>query len=263
MRFKPMSCAMTVIARLVPIILTTAVMVLSAPRLHGAEIPPLEQYQKCMTMIEHDAEKAFDQAVEWRDLGGGAPSEHCAAAALLTLGYYGEAAGRLEDLAQQPTDDLGLRLALLRQAAQGWSLAEKPERAYAALTAALQLDGENPKLLIERAVVQADMGLYDKAIGDLSTCLSLDPLSTDAYTFRASAYRYLDRLDLALADVDRALALEPDHLEARLERGIVRRLEGDDAGARQDWSRILEVASGAAIAQLARRNLELLDIKAE
>jgi len=262
-RFKSMSCAMTGIVRLAPEILAMMVMVMAVSPLHAGDVSPQDQYKKCMEMIEHDAEKAFDQAIEWRDLGGGAPSEHCIAAALLALEYYTEAAGRLEELAQQPTDDLGLRLGLLRQAAQGWSLAEKPERAYAALTAALQLDGKNPKLLIERAVVQADMGLYDKAVDDLSVCLSLDPLSADAYTFRASAYRYLDRLDLAVADVDHALTLEPDHLEARLERGIVRRLQGDDAGARQDWVHILEIASGAEVSQLARRNLELLDIKAE
>lgn len=221
------------------------------------------QYQECMAAIEQDAEQAFDTAIAWRDLGGGAAAEHCAAAALLALGYYVDAAERLEELAQQPTDEAGLRTGLLRQAAQGWSLAENPERAFAALTAAIQIDGENPKLFLERAVVQADMGLYDKAADDLSRCLLLDPLSVDAYAFRASAYRYLDRLDLAATDLKHALALEPDHLEARLERGMVRRLQGDDTGARLDWTRILDLSPGSAIAESARRNIELLDMNTE
>lgn len=221
------------------------------------------RYQECMAAIEINPEKAFDSAIEWRDLGGGQAAWHCAAAALLALGYYEDAAKRLEDLAQQPTDDATLRAALLRQAAQGWSMAGNPERAFAALTAAIGIDEKDPKLFLERAVVHAGMGLYDKAVDDLSQCLALDPVSADAYTFRASAYRYLDQLELARADAHHALALEPNHLEARLERGILRRLSGDLAGARMDWTHILELAPNEAIAESARRNIELLDIQAE
>ncbi len=235
----------------------------SASMLHAQEASSAVRYRECMAATDHDAEKAFDDAIEWRDLGGGAAAEHCAAAALLALGYYRDAAERLEELAQRPTDEAGLRTELLRQAAQGWSLAGKPERAYAALTAAIQIDDKNPKLYLERAVVQADMGLYDKAVDDLSHCLTLDPISADAYAFRASAYRYLDQLDLAAADLDHALRLAPDHLEARLERGIVLRLKGDNAGARLDWSLILDLSPGSPTAESARRNLELMDINAE
>lgn len=234
---------------------------------HGAVIADdaeeAARYQACMASIEVNAEQAFDTAIEWRDLGGGTAARHCAAASLLALGYYKDAAERLEDLAQEPTDDAALRTGLLLQAAQGWSLAGEPERAYAALTAAIQIDGKNPKLFLERAVVQAEMALYDKAVDDLSQCLSLDPVSADAYAFRASAYRYLDRLELAKADVHHALALEPDHLEARLERGIIRRINGDKESARLDWARILELAPNSPVAETARRNIELLDIKAE
>ena len=223
----------------------------------------VNDYKGCMALIEQNPDRAFDRAVEWRDLGGDAAAEHCASAALMALGYYAEAAERLEELAQQPTDSLDLRVELLQQAAQGWSLAEENERAYATLTAALQLDDDNPKLLLERAVVQAEMGLYDRAVDDLSKCLAIDPGSADAYAFRASAYRYLDRLDLAKADAEQALELEPNHLEARLERGIIRRLLGDDTGARLDWLLILDVAPDSPITETARRNIELLDIKPE
>lgn len=246
--------------------LLTGVLVagVSAPASSAAnEAENADRYQACMASIDLDAEKAFDSAIEWRGLGGGAPARHCAAAALLALGYYRDAAGRLEELAQQPTDEAALRTGLLVQAAQAWSLAENPERAFAALTAAIRIDDKDPKLFLERAVVQAEMGLYDKAVDDLSRCIALDPVSVDAYAFRASAYRYLDQMGLARADVYHALALEPDHLEARLERGILRRMDGDNDGARLDWTRILELVPNAAIADTARRNIELLDVKAE
>lgn len=240
-----------------------AAWLLAPKHVSADEAAEAARYQECMAAIDINAEKAFDTAIEWRDLGGGKAARHCAAAALLALGYYTDAAERLEDLAQQPTDEATLRTALLRQAAQGWSMAGDAERAYAALTAAIQIDGKDPKLFLERAVVLASMELYDKAVDDLSQCLALDPVSVDAYTFRASAYRYLDQFELAKADAHHALALEPDHLEARLERGILRRLAGDLVGARLDWSRILELAPNDAIADNARRNIELLDVKAE
>ena len=255
MRFNPIS-SVTLMAVLI-------LVGLAGLSLRAQETSPAERYQDCMVSIGVNAEKAFDAAVEWRDLGGGDAAEHCVAAALLALGYYEDAAGRLEELAQRPTDQIELRTGLLRQAAQGWSLAEKPERAFAALTAAIQVDEKNPKLYLERAVIQADMGLYGRAVDDLSRCLVLDPVSVDAYAFRASAYRYLDQLDLAAADLNHALEMMPAHLEARLERGIVRRLQGDDVGARLDWTLVLDISPDSPTAESARRNLELLDVKVE
>lgn len=258
---NPISC---VTARVVKQVLFGVLFITAfALPAHAQDASSAVRYRDCMAMTENNAERAFDDAIEWRDLGGGAAAEHCAAAALLALGYYKNAAERLEELAQQPTDEARLRTGLLWQAAQGWSMAGNPERAYAALTAAIQIDAMDPKLYLERAVVQAGMGLYGEAVDDLSQCLTLDPASADAYAFRASAYRYLGQLDLAAADADHALALTPDHLEARLERGIVRRLKGDDVGARLDWRFILDLSPGSPTADSARRNLELLDINTE
>jgi hypothetical protein len=46
-----------------------------------------------------------------------------------------------------------------------------------------------------------------------------------------------------------------------LERGILRRLKGDDKGARADWLKILATAPSGAAADAARKNLELMDVK--
>ena len=81
--------------------------------------------------------------------------------------------------------------------------------------------------------------------------------------FRASAYRYLDSLELASDDVNRALSLKPDHVAAYLERGIIRRLSRDPDGAREDWLHAINLAPKSPAAEAARRNLERLDIKAE
>ena len=87
------------------------------------------------------------------------------------------------------------------------------------------------------------------------------PHHIDALVFRASAYRYLDSLELAADDVNRALAMNPDHVAAYLERGNVRRLKGDLTGARQDWLAVLQRAPRSPAAEAARYNLERLDVK--
>lgn len=220
-------------------------------------------YNKCMSLIDSNPEKAFDIAIEWRDFGGGNPSLHCVAAALLSLGHYLEAATRLEYLADQPTDNGELRASLLQQSAQAWVLADNNQRAFANLSAAIDMSNNSPKLFLERAVVQANMELFPGAINDLSKCIKLDPLSADAYTFRGSAYRHIDDLDKALFDLNHALALEPEHLEARLERGIVHRLNDDIILAKKDWMYILKEVPNSHISDLVRKNIQLLEVKAD
>ena len=67
--------------------------------------------------------------------------------------------------------------------------------------------------------------------------------------------------DLALVDVERALALRPNHAEGLLERGILHRLRDNKAGARQDWLKVLRVAPDSPAANAARQNLENMDVK--
>jgi len=76
---------------------------------------------------------------------------------------------------------------------------------------------------------------------------------------RASAWRGLGRLAEAAADIDRALALDPDDPDALLERGILRQRRGDLDGARADWDRARALAPDSATGDLAEQNLALLD----
>src|SRR3546814_8744869 len=92
---------------------------------------------------------------------------------------------------------------------------------------------------IDRAVTFAANGRYGEAIDDLNLALETDPRRVDALVLRASAYRYVDAPDFALENVERALAIAPEHTEALLERGILRRLKGDVAGARAAWLQLL------------------------
>jgi regulator of sirC expression with transglutaminase-like and TPR domain len=52
----------------------------------------------------------------------------------------------------------------------------------------------------------------------------------------------------------------PDSAEALLERGILRQMGGDPAGAQADWERAIALAPDSAAADLARQNLTLNEV---
>ncbi|MBF0394299.1 MAG: hypothetical protein HQL38_16605, partial [Alphaproteobacteria bacterium] len=151
-------------------------------------------------------------------------ARHCAATALVGMGEFQEAGGRLEALAQESRRAPAIRAGMLAQAADSWMMMRWPERAHAALTAALKLLPNDPDLLLDRAVVLAEAKNYGPAKADLDAVLSRSPGRVEALALRASANRYLDFTAAARIDVDSALRLPPDYPEALVERGIQRRL---------------------------------------
>ena len=66
--------------------------------------------------------------------------------------------------------------------------------------------------------------------------------------------------EAALRDVGYALALDLLHPEALLERENLRRIKGDERGARKDWMMVLSVAPNTPAADAARANLEDMDV---
>ena len=255
---------------LVPLIALLPVLVSAAPGLarDQAQSPASPDaaalYADCMNLARVQPEEAFEKASAWAALDGGSAARHCAAIALLGLGQYGESAHRLETLADELQGPDGkLRAGVLAQAGQAWLLAGDATRAYATQSAALKLEPDNVELLIDRAVTLASAENYWEAIDDLNAAQELAPKRADVLIFRASAYRYVDANELALDDVNRGLKLEPDNPEGLLERGILRRLAGDAAGAREDWLKVVTVAQGSPAAEAAQANLEALDVKAE
>jgi regulator of sirC expression with transglutaminase-like and TPR domain len=235
---------------------------LSSPEVALADtIDHARRYAECMALARRNPEEAFEAATAWAGLGGGDAAQHCAAVALMGLKLYADAAARFESVAQHTKGEATLKAELLAQAAQAWLLNNSPERARNVLTAALKLRPEDPELLIDRAAALAALTLYGEAVEDLTRAIALDPKRADSFAFRASAYRHLDQFNQAAADADRALALDRNHAAALLERGIIRRLTGDDAGARQDWLAVLRAAPGTPAADAAAANLEKMDVK--
>lgn len=220
-----------------------------------------EEYRICLTLAKQKPEQGWEEALAWQSLGGGEAARHCAAVALIGLGKYGEAATRLETLANESVREDGVRAEMLAQAAQAWVLEGNVPRADSVLRGALKLAPGNPDLLMDQAVLLAQINYYREAAEVLTTVLRSQPNRVEALTLRATAFRYLDNLPGTADDIANALALDPDFPDALLERGILHRLRGEDAAARADWLRAINLAPDGAAADSARGNLEKLDIK--
>ncbi len=219
-------------------------------------------YQRCLDAVDKDPADAFEQAMAWRDTSGSLAAQHCIAAALLSLGQTMAAADRLERLgiaarAEPPV----VRARVLAQAGQIWLQARNAERAHALLSAAIEVAPELPDLYVDRSVTLAAAQNYWEAIDDLNKALDLQPRYGVALAFRAAAYRYVDSIDLANEDAEEAVRVAPGLPEAWLERGILRRLRGDDKGARADWLRVLVLEPDGDAGDTARANIERLELR--
>jgi tetratricopeptide (TPR) repeat protein len=214
-------------------------------------------HDRCVALVHSNPKAGLDRAELWRSEGGGFAADHCVAMALYELGRYGEAARRFEELAAaMMAMPKSRRAQTLDQAGQSWLAADDAAQAKADFDAALALTGEDPDLLIDRAEAFAALRHYWEAIDDLNRVTEIAPKRADAYIYLGSAYRAVDALDLALEDIERGLALEPDSVLGLLERGNTRRLRGDATGARQDWQRVIALAPTTAAAAAAKVNLD-------
>ncbi len=240
-----------------------ALFVLLSPAIAADKIDHEHQYKSCIALIKSKAEDAFEAALAWRDMGGGEAANHCAALALIELKHYKDAAERLEKLAQDAKSTKEFKAGLLAQAGQTWLMAGNPQRARDVQTAGLSLNPNSIDLLIDRSQSLAAAKLYFDAIDDLNRALEINPSMVDALVFRATAYRYADSFEMAAEDINKALSLNPDHLEALLEKGILERLQGHNDQARSAWMSLLEIAPGSPAAELARANIESMDVDKE
>lgn len=220
-----------------------------------------DPYQDCINAIAKKPDDAFEMALAWRDHGGGIPAERCAALALISLDQPGEAASRLDALAQrQDAGSAGLRASLLGQAGNAWLLADQPENAEEAFSAALKLTAQDADLWVDRARARAARADWANAEADLTVALGLDKTKPETFVLRASARNAQGNKQGYKADIDSALAVDAKYPDALVERGAIRAEGGDTAGARADWLEVLVDAPDSPAADAVRRQIEALEV---
>ncbi len=242
--------------------LASASPALAQPRKADPPTPDAQRYAACMQLAKNNPRQAVVTANAWYDKGGAAAAQHCAAVALFNNGDYVEAANRLEHLAHDGlTVRVDLRAALYAQAGSAWLRASLIDQALRAQGYAITLAPGNAEYLIDRSVTLAGIGRIDDAIADLTRALSLQPRKYEAFTLRATAYRLQAKTAQAASDIDQAIKLSADYPEAYLERGIQRKMRGDK-GAREDFVKVLRlVPKESDLALQASKQLEQMELK--
>ena len=249
--------------RLVPYLAVSAILAgFAMPQAHAQSG---WNYGACVKMAKDSPETALKKAGDWVAAGGGFAARHCVTLALVELDRPAAAAKKLEALARdmagtENAPPKARRAAILAQEGNAWLLADKPQKAYFALSEARSLlpedDPAQADILLHRARAQAAMDNIKASRKDLDKAVKLAPKRADIRIFRATALRRLDEIDAALHDIEAALALAPDNPRAFLERGVLRYLSDDPIGAVQDWERVLKLDAAEDVAAAARKHLK-------
>ncbi len=198
-------------------------------------------YGSCVDLARVNPDAAYDAALAWAetDLTGGA--SHCAGLALIGLGLFDAAADRFTRAAVEGQQMEDVERALLhQQAGDAWLLANRGTEAANSFTQALTYIPEEPEILFGRARGYELEKQTALALQDVNLAIAKDPTFAAAYLLRGRLYRQSKQLDAAAADIEAALANGIDRIAARLERGLIRYEQGDDAGALEDWRAIVD-----------------------
>jgi len=180
------------------------------------------KHAECLERIAVDADLAFEEAMIWRDDGGGRRAKHCEAMALFAVGHTEEAAFRLDKLAKAADGGTpAMRADFYSEAANFWLVAEKPNEAYQSATDGLALNKEHIELRIARARAYALLGRYDYAEIDLTSALVFAPNHASALRYRADARHHQDKLTNAKADIEHSLRINPASIETAVLRGKI------------------------------------------
>lgn len=221
-----------------------------------------KSYDACVASIAKKADDAFESALYWRDHGGGAAADHCAALALIALNEPGEAATRLEALAREAdAGTLANRAEIMDQSGNAWLLAGENDNAEAAFSAGLKLNPRNATLWLDRGRAKTAKVQWAAAEDDYNHALAFDAARADVYVARAEARTAQGNKGGARSDIDKALTLDPHSADALVGRGRMRWDSGDKKGARADWrDALLNAAPDSDAAQDARAEIEKAEI---
>jgi tetratricopeptide (TPR) repeat protein len=88
----------------------------------------------------------------------------------------------------------------------------------------------------------------DHAIADYDRAVALNPEFAQAYNGRGKAYFQKGDNDRAMVDLDRAVELDPEYADAYANRGLVEGWQGKKEGAAADFREVLALRPGDPVA---------------
>ena len=107
----------------------------------------------------------------------------------------------------------------------------------------------------ELGVMYSEKGEYDLAIAEFNKALKIDPNSAETFNNRGIAYSQKGEYDLAISDFTKVLEIKPVMAKAHYNRGITYAKKGQYVLAFQDFDRSLELDPIYAPAYINRGGL--------
>jgi tetratricopeptide (TPR) repeat protein len=126
------------------------------------------------------------------------------------------------------------------------------EKAVATLQKLLERDSDNPNLLAALAEALTDLKKYDEALKYCDDVIKQAPRATMGYNLRARIKVMKDDINGALKDLDEALSINGNDLQALLMRSNLHASQGHDEQAKADVDKLLKQAPDLPQAILLR-----------
>jgi tetratricopeptide (TPR) repeat protein len=134
------------------------------------------------------------------------------------------------------------------------------DRVLANITA--PLDTMKAQRITENALAHLNKGKdlfaenkWDEAIAEFDKALAINKDLAEAYYYRGSAYIYKGDFDKAITDNDQAIRLNPNYVEAYSNRGFAYAKKGDNDRAIADLTQAIRIDPNFVIAYTNRANI--------
>ena len=124
---------------------------------------------------------------------------------------------------------------------------ENYDRALADYEEAISLSPENAVAYYNRGLAFQGKDDYARAIADYDRAIELAPDYAPAHDNRRHAYEQVEQYESALEDYDKAIAVQPDSAYLIYGRGLVYMKLGNDAEARRDFLKALDLGEYKAL----------------
>lgn len=184
-----------------------------------------ERLAHCEALAKQAPDQAYEEGRAWIAESPAIEAKYCLAAAAYGLGRPLLAAQQFDEVAQAFAGRAKAEQAQAQSdAGNAWLLAGDAGRALAAFDKAVAFAPDSPDALIDRARAYAYKRDWRRSEEDLNAALNIRGADTLILRLRADARLQQGALDLALKDVEEALALaktEGETVEALLVRGRV------------------------------------------
>lgn len=117
--------------------------------------------------------------------------------------------------------------------------------------------------LTRRAQIYALMFDYDAAIADMDRAIVLQPLNPRLYLIRGQLILLIYEWDRVLADYNRAISLRPDFADAYFYRGILLYTQHSSEQALVDFQHYIELAPNGEFSEQAMQYIEAIEHEQE